>query len=414
MMDIDTRQNETSGGLESRIIRWFMLRAGNPRVSVKMWNGEEFCLADGRPVACLEFRDRRTLYELLTSTSVGFGECYARGLIEVHGDFVAFADEITRAVTEKNRGRYRFHQFNSLLASLRSNTLTRALRNVQHHYDLGNDFYRLWLDPRMLYTCAYYETPDATLEQAQLSKMDHVCRKLKLREGMEVIEAGCGWGSLAMHMVEHYGVRVTAYNNSAEQVAYAKREADRRGLDASRLTFVQDDYRNVDRRCDAFVSVGMLEHVGRRNYRKLGALIRRCLKPGGIGLIHSIGRSRPGPVDAWIARYIFPGGYIPSLGEMAAIFEPQEFSVLDVENLRLHYARTCRDWLANFERVRSEVADMYDEEFVRSWRLYLAGSSAGFHTGTLQLYQVLFAPPGNNNVPWTRRYQYDDSVEKRP
>jgi cyclopropane-fatty-acyl-phospholipid synthase len=391
-----------------------MLRAGNPRVAVKMWNGDEFCLADGRPVACLEFRDRRTIYELLTSTSVGFGECYARGLIEVHGDFVAFADEITRAIAEKFRGRYRFHQFNSLLTSLRSNTLTRALRNVQHHYDLGNDFYRLWLDPRMLYTCAYYETPEATLERAQVSKMDHVCRKLNLREGMEVVEAGCGWGSLAMHMVEHYGARVTAYNNSAEQVSFAREEAERRGLDGSRLTFVQDDYRNINRRCDAFVSVGMLEHVGRRNYRNLGALIQRCLKPGGIGLIHSIGRSRPGPVDAWIARYIFPGGYIPSLGEMSAIFEPCEFSILDVENLRLHYARTCRDWLANFERVRSDVAEMYDEEFVRSWRLYLAGSSAGFHTGTLQLYQVLFAPPGNNGVPWTRGYQYDDSVVKRP
>jgi cyclopropane-fatty-acyl-phospholipid synthase len=284
------------------------------------------------------------------------------------------------------------------------------LRNVQHHYDLGNDFYRLWLDPSMLYTCAYYETADATLEQAQLAKLNHVCRKLKLREGMEVVEAGCGWGSLAMHMVEHYGVRVTAFNNSAEQIGFAREEAAKRGIDTGRLNFVLDDYRNINHRCDAFVSVGMLEHVGRRNYRNLGALIRRCLKPGGIGLIHSIGRSRPAPVDAWIARHIFPGGYIPSLGEMSAIFEPSAFSILDVENLRLHYARTCRDWLSNFESVRSTVSDMYDEEFVRAWRLYLAGSSAGFHTGTLQLYQVLFAPPGNNSVPWTRKYQYDDGV----
>jgi cyclopropane-fatty-acyl-phospholipid synthase len=413
MMDIDTRQSESTGGLEGRIVRWFMLRAGNPCVSVRMWNGDEFCLAEGRPVACLEFRDRRTIYELLTSTSVGFGECYARGWIEVHGDFVAFADEITRAITEKNRGRYMLHQAKSLLASLRSNTLTRALRNVQHHYDLGNDFYRLWLDPRMLYTCAYYETPDSTLEQAQLAKMDHVCRKLKLREGMEVIEAGCGWGSLAMHMVEHYGVRVTAFNNSAEQVKFARERSVARGVDQSRLTFVQDDYRNIDSRCDAFVSVGMLEHVGRGNYREFGNLIRRCLKPGGIGLIHSIGRSRPGPVDAWIARYIFPGGHIPSIGEMSEIFEPNEFSVLDIENLRLHYARTCRDWLANFERVSSSVEEMYDREFVRSWRLYLVGSSAGFHTGTLQLYQVLFAPPGNNGVPWTRNYQYDHSLDNQ-
>jgi cyclopropane-fatty-acyl-phospholipid synthase len=277
---------------------------------------------------------------------------------------------------------------------------------VHHHYDLGNDFYRLWLDPRMVYTCAYYERADATLEQAQLAKLDHVCRKLRLRPGLEVVEAGCGWGSLAIHMVEHYGVRVWAYNNSAEQIKYARAEAVRRGLDESRLNFVQDDYRNIDRQFDVFVSVGMLEHVGRKNYRTLGGLIRRCLKSGGIGLIHSIGRSRPAPVDPWIARYIFPGGHIPSLGEMAEIFEPFEFSILDIENLRLHYSRTCRAWLANFERARNDVSAMYGEEFVRAWRLYLAGSSAGFRTGTLQLYQVLFAPPGNNSVPWTRRYQY--------
>lgn len=405
-MDIDARQQITSGGFEGRIIRWFMQRAGNPRVSVKLWNGEEFYLADGRPVACLEFRDRRAIPELLTSTSVGFGECYSRGIIEVHGDLVAFADEITRAHTEKNQGHYLRHKLHSALWSLKRNTLSRALRNVHHHYDLGNDFYGLWLDPRMVYTCAYYENADDTLEQAQLAKLDHVCRKLRLRPGQEVIEAGCGWGSLAMHMVEHYGVKVTAFNNSAEQVRYAREQAASRGLDASRLNFVQDDYRNINQRCDVFVSVGMLEHVGRKNYQELGKLIRRSLKPEGLGLIHSIGRSRPAPVDSWIARYIFPGGHIPSLGEMAALFEPCEFSILDIENLRLHYARTCRAWLANFDRVKTEVTAMYSEEFMRAWRLYLAGSSAGFHTGTLQLYQVLFAPPGNNSVPWTRKYQY--------
>lgn len=409
MVDIDARQQVTGRGLESRIIRSFMLRAGNPRVSVRLWNGEEFCLSEERPVACLEFRDRRAILELMTSTSVGFGECYSKGIIEVHGDLVAFADEITRAITERQRGQYYRHKLRSLLASLRSNTLSRSLRNVHHHYDLGNDFYRLWLDPRMVYTCAYYETADATLEEAQLAKLDHVCRKLKLRPGLDVIEAGCGWGSLAMHMVEHYGVRVTAYNNSAEQISHARDEAARRNLDASKLKFVQDDYRTIDQRCDVFVSIGMLEHVGLKNYRALGALVRRCLKPGGLGLIHSIGRSRPAPIDPWIARYIFPGGHIPSLGEMAQIFEPYEFSVLDVENLRLHYARTCRAWLANFELVRNEVSAMYSEEFARAWRLYLAGASAGFHTGTLQLYQVLFAPPGNNNVPWTRKYQFGDS-----
>ncbi|MDH3532024.1 MAG: class I SAM-dependent methyltransferase, partial [Gammaproteobacteria bacterium] len=200
-------------------------------------------------------------------------------------------------------------------------------------------------------------------------------------------------------------VNVIAYNNSKAQVAYAREQAAARNLD-KRVTFVEDDYREIDRRCDVFVSIGMLEHVGLANFRSLGALIQRCLKPEGFGLIHSIGRSFPNKTDAWITKHIFPGGHVPSLSEMMSVFEPQKFSILDIENLRPHYARTCASWLQNFEAVADKVATMYDEEFVRMWRLYLAGSSAGFQSGTLQLYQVLFTPRGNNKVPWTREYQY--------
>jgi len=281
---------------------------------------------------------------------------------------------------------------------------------VHHHYDLGNDFYALWLDSNMVYTCAYYDTPAATLDEAQVAKLDHVCRKLRLEPGQKVIEAGCGWGALALHMAEHYGVDVIAYNNSREQVAWARDRAAARGLD-DRVTFVEDDYRGIDERCDVFVSIGMLEHVGLADFRPLGALIKRVLKPDGIGLIHSIGRSFPHPPDPWIVKHIFPGGHMPSLGEMMSVFEPHKFSILDVENLRPHYARTCAAWLQNFEAVADQVADMYDEEFVRKWRLYLAGSSAGFKFGTLQLYQILFAPQSNRNVPWTRHYLYPGSAE---
>ncbi len=266
-------------------------------------------------------------------------------------------------------------------------------------------FYKMWLDEQLVYTCAYYDTPAATLADAQVAKLDHVCRKLKLRPGQKVIEAGCGWGALALHMAEHYGVEVIAYNNSKEQVAFARERAADMNLDG-RVTFVEDDYRQVDARCDAFVSIGMLEHVGLAHFRPLGALIKRCLKPDGLGLIHSIGRSFPNKTDPWIVKHIFPGGHIPSLSEMMSVFEPQKFSIIDVENLRPHYARTCATWLQNFDAVADKVEEMYDEEFVRMWRLYLVGSSAGFQSGTLQLYQVLFTPNGNNKVPWTREYQY--------
>ena len=208
-----------------------------------------------------------------------------------------------------------------------------------------------------------------------------------------------------MHMAEHYGVDVIAYNNSHEQVRYAREQAAEAGLER-KVTFVEDDYRSIRQRCDVFVSIGMLEHVGLANYRTLGALIDRCLAPDGIGLIHTIGRSHPAPIDKWIRKRIFPGSHVPSLGEMAAIFEPYKFSVLDVENLRLHYARTCAAWLQNFDRVSDQVADRYDETFARMWRLYLAGSSAAFEAGTMQLYQVVFAPQGNNAVPMTRAHLY--------
>ena len=404
-MHIEAKQPVAESTLDGRVVSWIMKRVGNPRVMVRLWNGHEFYVSDGTPVACLEFRDRRVLPQLLMSTAFGFGECYSRGLMEVHGNFLAFANEITRALATVSYQNHLWSKFRSQLGAFQRNTLSRSRHNVHHHYDLGNDFYKLWLDQRLVYTCAYFEHPAATLDEAQVAKLDHVCRKLQLRPGQDVIEAGCGWGALAMHMAEYYGVNVKAYNNSREQVAYARQEAQRRRLD-SKVEFIEDDYRSVRERCDVFVSIGMLEHVGLRNYRTLGELIQRSLKPNGIGLIHAIGRSHPRPTDAWIRKRIFPGGHIPSLSEMAALFEPFRFSVLDVENLRMHYARTCRAWLENFENVQDEVRDMYDEEFVRAWRLYLAGSAAGFESGTLQLFQVLFAPRGNNNVPWSRQYQY--------
>ena len=404
-MNVTVGQSSDVRSLDRSLVRWIMKAVGNPRISVRLWDGDEFRITDARPIACMEFRSRQALFELLRSPAVGFGECYSRGLVEIHGDFLAFANELTAASTQHRENAYYAPKLRSLLHAARRNSLARSQHNVHHHYDLGNDFYKLWLDERMVYTCAYYDTPAATLDEAQVAKLDHVCRKLQLQPGQKVIEAGCGWGALALHMAEHYGVEVVAYNNSTEQVAYARERAAATGLD-DRVTFVEDDYRTIDSRCDVFVSVGMLEHVGLANFHALGALIKRVLKPDGFGLVHSIGRSFPQPPNPWILKHVFPGGHIPSLSEAMSVFEPHKFSVLDVENLRPHYARTCAAWLQNFEAVADRVADMYSEEFVRTWRLYLAGSAAAFESGTLQLFQIVFTPRGNNDVPWTREYQY--------
>jgi cyclopropane-fatty-acyl-phospholipid synthase len=233
--------------------------------------------------------------------------------------------------------------------------------------------------------------------------MDLVCRKLGLKAGERVVEAGCGWGALALFMARQYGVTVRAFNVSTEQVRYARERASREGL-AGRVEFVDDDYRNITGPCDAFVSIGMLEHVGLANYSDLGAVVHRGLTPGsGRGLIHFIGRIHPAPLNPWIVARIFPGAYPPTLSEMVrGVLEPWDFSVLDVENLRLHYARTLRHWLERFERAADRVAAMFDERFVRAWRLYLASSQAAFAAGSLQLFQVVFARGCDNRIPWAR------------
>jgi cyclopropane-fatty-acyl-phospholipid synthase len=210
---------------------------------------------------------------------------------------------------------------------------------------------------------------------------------------------------LARHMAEHYGVKVRSYNISREQIRYAREQAKARGLD-NRIEYVEDDYRNITGTYDAFVSIGMLEHVGRDNFRTLGRVANDCLTDKGRGLIHSIGRNSPDLMNAWIERRIFPGAYPPSLREMMEIFEPYRLSVLDVENLRLHYARTLSHWHDRFEKNANEIEKLYDHAFVRAWRLYLVGSVAAFTTGALQLFQVVFTRERNNEIPASREHLY--------
>jgi len=388
-------------GIAARALRSFLHAMGDPPISFDLWNGERVVPSAGRPVATLKIADARTLAHLILRPELGFGEGYVDGRIEVDGELVDLITAIDQAQPAPwaqrvfNRGR-----------KPRRNSLVGSRHNIHAHYDLGNDFYRLWLDPHMVYTCAYYPTPAASLADAQVAKLEHVCRKLALRPNESVVEAGCGWGALSLDMARHHGVRVRAFNISTEQIAYAREQAAREGL-ADRVEFVEDDYRSIGGTYDAFVSVGMLEHVGTEHYAELGRIIARSLAAHGRGLIHTIGRNRPARLNAWIEKHIFPGGYPPTLGEMQAIFEPFDFSILDVENLRLHYEKTAADWLAAFEKARDEVAQRFDQRFVRAWRLYLSGTTAAFRTSLLQLFQVVFARGRNNHIPWTRAYLYE-------
>ena len=391
--------------LERLALRRLLRAVGDPPMTVVLWDGQEIPPAGGSSLAKLVIRDRRTLWMLVFNPLMEFGEAYASGRLEVEGDLDELLTVVFRcyndAATRAGSGR----RWLKWLAAPRRNTLRRSRDNVQHHYDIGNDFYQLWLDEQLVYTCAYFPQPACTLEEAQAAKMHHVCRKLRLKAGESVIEAGCGWGALALHMARHYGVRVKAFNISREQIAFARQRAQREGLQGQ-VEFIEDDWRNIRELCDAFVSVGMLEHVGTRNYHELGRTIHRCLGPQGRGLIHTIGQNQPLPLNRWIERRIFPGAYPPTLRECLGLFEPFDFSVLDVENLRPHYAETLRHWLTRYERALPQVQAKFGEKFVRMWRMYLAGSIAAFDSGTLQLFQILFSRAANNQTPWTRADLY--------
>ncbi|HEX9021121.1 MAG TPA: cyclopropane-fatty-acyl-phospholipid synthase family protein [Nitrospirota bacterium] len=391
--------------IESRLIRRRMALLGDPPVAIVMGDGRTVSPGSGKPVGAVIIRDRKTLLKFFVRPERHFGDAYSEGDIEVAGDLVEVLEAAFRCMSRKSAAGLIKKITAKIMNRPRLNTFAGSRDNIHRHYDIGNDFYRLWLDERMQYTCAYFPSPSATLEEAQTAKMDHVCRKLMLRPGETVVEAGCGWGTLALHMAKQYGVRVKAYNISHEQVQSARERAKAEGLD-DRVEYIEDDYRNITGAFDVFVSVGMLEHVGAQYYREFGKVIQRALKEDGRGLIHSIGRNKAELMNPWIEKRIFPGAYPPTLREMMEIFEPAGFSVLDVENLRLHYAKTLEHWLERFEKASGPIAGMFDRKFIRAWRLYLAGSIAAFAAGDLQLFQVVFAKQHNNDIPWTRAHLY--------
>jgi len=391
----------------TRLDRWLgdLLQRSIEAASVRLVLWDNYCgYQRADCIGDLIVRDRRTLLGLIADPNNYFGEAYMHGRLVVRGELEPVVEALSRLHTEDRLWLDRVLSRLSVPTSLSS-----ARRNVHAHYDLGNDFYKLWLDPEMLYTCAYYDRPDATLEAAQHRKLDVICRKLALKPGETVVEAGCGWGALALHMARHYGVRVKAFNISEAQLAHARERARRENL-SDRVEFIDDDYRNVGGVCDAFVSVGMLEHVGLRHFGSLATVLRRVVKrDGGRGLLHFIGRDTPRPLNTWIRRRIFPGAYPPTIAEVATqVLTPAGQSVIDIENLRLHYERTLAAWSARFSANRDVVRARYGDEFTRAWELYLAGSQAAFASGWMQLFQIVFTPH-ESRPPWWTRPCLDDS-----
>lgn len=396
----------------SKISRWLLRKiydgCGQPALRFVLWDGTEVSNPD-KPAAVLHIRNSSALYKLVINPEYYFGEGYVNGGLDVEGHMSTLLETIFLSLRQKNPSPYSaFRRALYFLAKRRrTNSLRGSRKNIHHHYDMGNDFYSLWLDKEMQYSGAYFSSTEVTLEDAQKAKMEYICRKLWLKPGDTVVDGGCGWGGLAKHMALNHGVRVRAFNISDEQIRFARERAKAEGWN-DRVEFIQDDYRNITGKYDAFASVGALEHVDPSRFRELGHILHRCLNDSGRGLIQTIGRNRFTPMQSWMEKRIFPGAHPPSIREMMDIFEYHNFSILDVENLRLHYAQTVEHWLRRYEKNIDKITEMFDIPFTRTWRLYLASVIAGFNTGQLQLFQVVFSRPGNNIIPQTRAHLYTE------
>lgn len=372
---------------------------------VRLWDGDEWRYGEGEPEFILEIRSNRALKRIVADSFLGFGESYMAGEVDLQGNMQRLFQLALGTGFDGDR-LSRWQRLRFLWEYLRSKNSARKARiNVTYHYDKGNDFYSLWLDKSMTYSCAYFRSPDDDLETAQNNKHEHICRKLSLKEGETLVDVGCGWGSMLIYAAQHYGVSGVGCTLSKKQCDYARERIRSLGLD-KQVTVLCEDYRTLKGQFDKFVSIGMFEHVGKQFYPVFMRKVASLLKPGGLGLLHTIGKDVASPPDPWTIKYIFPGGYIPVLDEITYHLGVAGFSMLDMENLRLHYALTLDHWAERFEQRVEQVRKMFNEQFVRMWRLFLNGSSAGFKWGETRLFQITFSNGLNSKLPLTREYIY--------
>jgi cyclopropane-fatty-acyl-phospholipid synthase len=383
-----------------------IIREGN--LTVRLPGGQALVLGDGSgPPVIIAITSSLWAARLVRNTGLALGEAYMNGgLVLEQGTIWEFTNLL--GCNAANRPRMRPNALQRWWGDLtrHMNGRTQARRNVAHHYDLSVDFYRLFLDADLQYSCAYFERPDATLEDAQTAKKRHIAAKLALKDGQRVLDIGCGWGGLALGLAKAAQVEVDGITLSTEQLGLAQARAEANHL-AGRVRFSLTDYRDAQGPYDRIVSVGMFEHVGRPNYDAYFRKVADLLTEDGVAVVHSIGRADP-PADTqpFIAKYIFPGGYIPALSEVLPAVERAGLIVADIEILRLHYAETLKRWRERFEARRAEAAAMYDERFCRMWELYLCLSELAFRYRDHMVFQLQLCRRVDA-LPMTRNYIHD-------
>ena len=369
-------------------------------VAFRIQSGEESMIVGrDRPEFTITLNEDLDKKELLTSTSLALGEAYMKEELEVDRDLYEVLNLFLGQM-----GKFKMDKSALKKLILTSKAKKNQEKEVRSHYDIGNEFYRLWLDETMSYSCGYFKNAEDTLYDAQVNKADHILEKLQLQEGMTLLDIGCGWGFLLMRAAKKYGIKGTGITLSKEQYQKFSEDIEREGLKDCLQVELMDyrDLKHSGAQFDRVVSVGMLEHVGRGNYELFMENAEAVLKPEGLFLLHYISAQKEYEGDPWIKKYIFPGGTIPSLREIIDILPEYEFHVLDIESLRRHYNRTLLCWRENFLKHRAEIARMQGEEFTRMWELYLASCAATFNNGIIDLHQILTSKGINNRLPMTR------------
>ncbi len=385
--------------LQALLDRTFQTRA----IRVRLPDGRELTAGPGEPELTAVLADMKAAVAIASNPDLALGEAFMDGTFSIEGGSIY---DFLRLTSSQLALRQRSPKLSWLQRIRRgaeqANDRLHARSNVHHHYDLTVDFYRLFLDEDLQYSCAFFETPDATLEEAQAAKKRRLIDKLLLEPGHTALDIGAGWGGLGLSMVER-GARVTAVTLSTEQHRTANERAAALGV-ADRADFRLQDYRDLDQTFDRIISVGMFEHVGAPNYQEYFDTVARLLDDDGVAVIHAIGRnSPPNRTQPWIRKYIFPGGYIPALSEVLPAIEQAGLWVTDIEILRLHYAETLRHWRERFLARRGEALAMYDERFCRMWEFYLACSEVAFRELGHMVFQLQLSKK-QTAVPLSRDY----------
>lgn len=388
--------------MEQKILNAVLKQIKHGTLNVTFWDDTKRSYGKGKPIVNVKLHDSNLLKKAIKNPSVVLGEAYVNGDIEVLSPI-----EDVLVMAEKNPIELGFGNLGKHLKQLHRNKKSRQADYIAHHYDLGNDFYKLWLDPTMNYSCAYFHTPKDNLETAQRQKTDHILRKLQLEPGLELLDIGSGWGFLLVEAAKKYKVKGYGVSLSKEQIAYAKDLAKREGVE-DLVEFHYLNYLDIPKKkiFDRVVSVGFYEHVGKDNLADYFKVVDQHLRQDGISVLHAITHLDESPTDPWIDKYIFPGGYLPSVRETTALLGNHEFYLFDYENLGQHYGMTIEIWRQNYEKHKNKVIKMYDEKFYRMWQLYLIGASMTFKTGNSGLSQWTFKKGQNPNWPLTREYLY--------